>query len=217
MEINLLNKLPGKNKPLNIRKTVTPDDRILSWRLGYEYFDGSREQGCGGYYDDNRWRPVAEDFIDFYKLNDDAKILDIGCAKGFLLKEFKQLLPNSTVCGLDVSEYAVTNCVSEIEKNLYIGNADNLPFKSDFFDLVISINSLHNIMNIEQLKKSFSEINRVSKKNSFVSLGAYENDEEKDTLDNWAVVATTYMHVAQWKKFFESVSYKGDYFWFKPK
>ncbi len=217
MKINLLRSLPKAKKPLETRKLVIPDDRILSWKLDSEYFDGTREQGCGGYYDDERWKPVAQDFINHYKLRSDAKILDIGCAKGFLLKEFKKLLPDSVVCGLDISSYAITNCVPDVKETLFIGNADSLPFENNYFDLVISINSLHNIMNIKQLIRSFSEINRVSKKNAFVSLGAYENENEKNTLDNWAVVATTYMHVDKWKKFFNKVSYTGDYYWFKPK
>tara|TARA_B110000037_G_C17087950_1_gene492767 strand:- start:501 stop:1154 length:654 start_codon:yes stop_codon:yes gene_type:complete len=216
MEINLLKSLPKQKKPLKIRKKVSPKDRVLSWRLGYEYFDGTREQGCGGYYDDSRWRPVAQDFIDHYKLKEDAKILDIGCAKGFLLKEFKTLLPKSTICGIDISDYAITNSHPSIRKSLCIGNADNLPYRNKYFDLVISINSLHNIMKLDQLEKSFHEINRVKKESCFISLGAYENKKEKDILDNWAVVATTYMHVNNWKNFFVKVSYKGDYCWFKP-
>ena len=144
--------------------------------LSNEYFDGTREQGCGGYYDDNRWGPVAEDFIKHYNLQPDAKILDIGCAKGFLLKEFKRLLPAAETCGVDISDYAIENCSPSIIEHVYIANADNLPFKDNYFDLVISINSLHNIMDLDQLSNSFSEINRVSKNssNAFVSLGAYE-------------------------------------------
>ncbi len=217
MEIDLLKSLPKSKKPLGIRKKVSQKDRILSWRLSDEYFDGSREQGCGGYYDDDRWQPVAKDFINYYRLKSNSKILDIGCAKGFLLKEFKKLLPNAETYGVDISDYAVENSCPSIQDSLYIANADNLPFKNNYFDLVISINSLHNIMNLDQLSQSFKEINRVTKKDAFISLGAYENDEEKTTLDNWAVVATTYMHVNNWKLFFDKVSYKGDYCWFKPK
>lgn len=219
MEINLLKSLPKSQKPLTIRKQVTQKDRILSWRLSNEYFDGTREQGCGGYYDDNRWGPVAEDFIKHYNLQPDAKILDIGCAKGFLLKEFKRLLPAAETCGVDISDYAIENCSPSIIEHVYIANADNLPFKDNYFDLVISINSLHNIMDLDQLSNSFSEINRVSKNssNAFVSLGAYENEDERMVLDNWAVVASAYMHVDNWKAFFNKVSYIGDYMWFKPK
>ena len=219
MKINLLKTLPKSwtKKPKKTRKSVSIEDRILSWRLGEEYFDGDRKQGYGGYKYDGRWKSVAEDFINHYKLKEDAKILDIGCAKGYLLDEFGKKLKRSTLCGLDISHYAITNHNKYIKKNLCIGNASNLPYKDNFFDLTISINSLHNILTLEELKQAFKEIKRVSKKNIFISLGAYTNKIEQKTLDNWAVVATTYMSVNQWKKFFKHVNYKGDYYWFIPK
>ncbi len=219
MEINLLKSLPqkSKKKPLKLRSRVKLYDKILSWRLDKEYFDGERKYGYGGYKYDGRWRPVAKDFIDYYKLPQNAKILDIGCAKGYLLDEFSKLLKKSSLYGLDISNYAISNTNKKIKKNLCIGNAIALPFKTNYFDLVISINSLHNILILKDLSRAFKEINRVSKKYSFVSLGAYDNQTEKKILDNWAVVSTTYMSTTMWIKFFKKVKYKGDYTWFKPK
>ena len=76
---------------------------------------------------------------------------------------------------------------------------------------------MHNILTINELEQAFKEINRVSKKNIFISLGAYTNKKQQKILDNWAVDATTYMSVNSWKKFFKYVNYKGDYYWFIPK
>ena len=45
----------------------------------------------------------------------------------------------------------------------------------------------------------------------------HNNKKEQNVLDNWAVVATTYMSVNKWLKFFKHVKYKGDYYWFTPK
>lgn len=218
MKINLLKSLPKswKKKPLKSRLKVTDADRVLSWKLDNEYFDGNRKQGYGGYKYDGRWKPVAKDFIDHYKLKDGAKILDIGCAKGFLLDEFGKILKNSTLCGVDISHYAIKNNKKKINKYLCVGNANQLPYPDDFFDLVISINSLHNILNINDLKIAFKEIKRVTKKNAFVSLGAYDTNKEKKILDNWAVVASVYMNTKSWIKFFKKIRYNGDYFWFKP-
>ncbi len=219
MKINLLKSLPNSwtKKPIKTRKKVNVEDRILSWRLDKDYFDGSRKRGYGGYKYDGRWKPVAEDFIKHYQLKENSKILDIGCAKGYLLDEFGKILKKSTLCGLDISHYAITNHKKKIKKHLCIGNAVQLPYADKYFDLVISINSLHNILTIQQLKVAFKEIKRVSKKNIFISLGAYTNKKEQKILDNWAVVATTYMSVSSWEKFFKSVRYKGDYYWFTPK
>ena len=217
MEINFLRHLPITKKPLKKRKNLSDADRIKTWKLDYNYFDGSREQGYGGYKYDGRWKPLAKAMIENYNLNNKSKILEIGCAKGYLIKEFNNLLPNSTIYGVDISEYAVSNAHKKIKNKLVIANANNLPFKNKFFDLTISINSLHNILNLKELKKSFNEIKRVSKKNMFISVGTYENHREKKILDEWAVLATTYMSKKNWLKFFKKVRYNGDYDWFKPK
>jgi ubiquinone/menaquinone biosynthesis C-methylase UbiE len=218
MKINLLCSLPKtwKKKPLKIRKSASIEDRILSWRLDKEYFDGNRQQGYAGYKYDGRWKSVAKDFINYYKLKDDAKILDIGCAKGFLLDEFGKILKKPTLCGIDISHYAITKSRKKVYKNLCIGNASRLPFRKNYFDLVISINSLHNIMGLKKLTESFKEINRVAKKNIYITLGAYDTKKGENILDNWAVVATSYMSTKAWLKFFKHVKYKGDYWWFKP-
>lgn len=217
MEIKFLNYLPKRKKPLKKRRNVSDEDKIKTWKLDKNYFDGSREQGYGGYKYDGRWKPFAQAMIKHYGLNNKSKILEIGCAKGYLMKEFKDLLPKCTIYGVDISEYAILTAHKKIKNNLVIANANSLPFKKNFFDLTISINSLHNILNLTDLKKAFKEINRVSKKNKFISLGTYENIKEKNILDKWAVLASCYMSKKNWLKFFRHVKYKGDYDWFKPK
>ena len=144
--------------------------------------------------------------IKHYSLKQNAKILDIGCAKGFLLKEFKDILKKSTPIGIDISEYAVNNAHKKIKDNLIIANSVEIPFENNFFDLTISINTLHNILDIDTLKKSIQEIKRVSKKNIYITLGTYESEKEKKILDNWAVVATTYMSKKNWLKFLEKLN-----------
>jgi ubiquinone/menaquinone biosynthesis C-methylase UbiE len=218
MKINLLRSLPlsWTKKPLRLRKKATINDRILTWKLGKEYFDGKRVQGYGGYKYDGRWKKVASDMIQYYKLKSYCKILDIGCAKGYLLEEFRKQLEKPTLCGIDISSYAITKSLKK-EKFLTIANSTTLPFDDNYFDLVLSINSLHNILNLEQLTKSFKEIKRVAKKNIYITLGTYKNLNEKKNLDDWAVLATTYMSNRGWEKFFKKVNYNGDYWWFTAK
>ncbi len=216
MEINFLDKLPQRKKPMKGRVSVTNEDRIKSWRLDKYYFDGSRKQGYGGYFYDGRWKKVAEAMIKHYSLKHNAKILDIGCAKGYLIKEFKDILKNSTTIGVDISDYAIDKSHKKIKNNLLVANSIELPFENNFFDLIVSINTLHNILDLDSLEKTFKEIKRISKKNIFISLGAYENKKEKENLDKWAVVATSYMHKKNWLKFFKKNNFKCDYSWFKP-
>tara|TARA_B100000902_G_scaffold399986_1_gene474274 strand:- start:5858 stop:6511 length:654 start_codon:yes stop_codon:yes gene_type:complete len=216
MEVDFLEKLPSQKKPIKERLSVSNEDRIKSWRLNKHYFDGSRKQGYGGYYYDGRWKNVAQYMIEHYSLKQNAKILDIGCAKGYLLKEFKDILKKSTNIGVDISDYAIEKSHKKIKENLVVANSIELPFENNFFDLTISINSLHNILDLNSLETTFKEIKRVSKKNIFISLGTYETKKEKKILDNWAVVATTYMHKKNWLKFFKKNNFKCDYSWFKP-
>jgi hypothetical protein len=103
-----------------------------------------------------------------------------------------------------------------VRKNIVIGNASHLPFPDRYFDLVVSINSLHNILSYNDVMRALSEIIRVSRGNMYVNVGAYRDDDQKRKLDRWAVAATTYLHVNDWKKMFREVGYTGDYFWFNP-
>jgi len=217
MEVNFLNYLPKGKKPLKKRKKVSDLDRIKTWKLDFNYFDGTREQGYGGYKYDGRWKPFAKAIIKHYRLDYNSKILDIGCAKGYLLKEIKEFIPNCKVFGVDISEYALSTAHEKIKDNLILANANNLPFKNKYFDLTLSINSLHNILDLSDLKKAFKEIKRVSKKNTFITVGTYENQKEKKILDEWAVLARTYMSKKSWLNFFKKVNYNGDYDWFKPR
>ena len=58
----------------------------------FDYWDGDRRYGYGGYKYDGRWKVVAEQLIEIYDLQSNAKILDIGCGKAFLLFEISTSL-----------------------------------------------------------------------------------------------------------------------------
>ena len=215
-QLNLLNSFPKTARDIESRKLNKDINRELALRFGYEYFDGTREQGYGGYYYDGRWENVVKDIMSYYNLDNNSKILDIGCAKGFLIYDFKELFPQTEVWGVDISKYAIDRVDKSISNNVVIANAKELPFESNYFDLVVSINSLHNILNVNETIDALSEIQRVTKKYSFVSLGAYENNQERKIIDEWAVVATTYVNEKDWLKIFNKAGYEGDYWWFKP-
>ena len=163
-KINLLKSLPVSKKPLDQRRSASKEDRSHHWALSEKYFDGTRAQGYGGYSYDGRWNSVAIDMINHYNLKSGSKVLDIGCAKGFLLKDIKETFPTIEVWGVDISKYAVNHIDEKIKSNVFIANAKELPFESNYFDLVISINSLHNILNVNETITALSEIQRVSKK-----------------------------------------------------
>jgi len=215
-EINLLDRLPQTKRNLAQRaESKTPEDRAIAKRFDKDFFDGDRRHGYGGYRYDGRWRPVAERMIEYYQLPANARILDVGCAKGFLMHDFKSCLPDATVRGLDVSEYAKANAYGGMGDSIDIGSAERLPYPDGSFDLVISINSIHNLP-LELCKQSLKEIQRVTRGGGFISVDAWRNDEEKQRLMDWILTAETYMSVDDWITLFSEIGYLGDYWWFIP-
>lgn len=213
-EINLLDTHPTIIRNYDKRALEkTPEVVWVAKQFGKEFFDGDRRCGYGGYRYDGRWKSVAKRMKDYYSLPDNAAILDIGCAKGFMLHDFKELMPNCTVAGVDVSTYAIENAMVSVKPFLKIASAEQLPYPDKSFDLVISINSIHNLP-LERLKNALREIERVSRGNSYITVDAWRNEQEHENILKWVLTAETMMHVNEWKQLFDEVGYKGDYWWF---
>ncbi len=216
-EINLLKKYPKTKRDLSKRgNEKTEEDRIIARRFDKEFFDGDRKNGYGGYYYNSKfWTEVVKDLNNFYKLKNGSKILDIGCGKGFMLFDFMKLNPNFVLEGIDISDYAITNAVPEVKKFLKVGDAKSLPYEDNSFDLVISINTTHNL-EINQCKKALSEMERVSRKDKYLIVDAYSNEIEKDRIFAWNLTAKTILSTNEWINLFEEAGYTGHYYWFKP-
>lgn len=182
--------------------------KAIKW--GYDYWDGSRDTGYGGYYYDGRWKRVAKKLIKNYKLKNNMKVLDVGCGKGFLLHDLKQELPSLNVYGLDISKYALQKALPDVRKNCKLGSAEKLPFKSNYFDLVISINTLHNLYNY-QLVNALREISRVGKKKSFICVEAYRNEKEKMNLLYWQLTCRAFFTPKEWQFLFKENNFNGDF------
>jgi SAM-dependent methyltransferase len=176
-----------------------------------DYWDGDRRYGYGGYkYIPGRWKPVAQALIDIYGLKSNARILDVGCGKGYLLYELKLLLPDAHVVGFDISKYGLANAKEEIRDNLFRYRAqDAYPFGDKSFDLVISLTTLHNLRLFE-LKTALHEIERVGK-NKYVMLESYRNELELFNLECWALTAESFFDAAEWIWLYEHFGYTGDY------
>lgn len=215
MEINLLNSYPNRNRDTKKRADSKTSEQIReAKKFGWEYFD--KEGICyGGYYYDGRWIPVVKKFIEYYNLTKNSKILDIGCAKGFMLYDFLKAIPGLSVCGIDVSQYALIFSMSDAKSFLQIGNANDLSrFGDKEFDLVISINTIHNLKE-NDCRKAIREIERVGK-HSFVTMDAYETTEEKKRIFEWNITAETILSKKKWIELFNEEKYSGDYYWFTP-
>ena len=183
---------------------------IIAKQFGKDYWDGDRKYGYGGYSYDGRWRSFAEKLIAHYHLMPGNKILDVGCGKGFLLYDFIQALSGIQVAGIDVSNYAIENARAEIKPFLKAGNAIELPYPNHEFDLVVSINTLHNLYNY-QLKKALQEIERVGKTQKYLVMDSYRNEHEKVNLMYWQLTCECFFTPSEWKWVFDRSGYRGDY------
>jgi SAM-dependent methyltransferase len=217
MEIDLLRNYPKSKRDTQGRSEIMSDEVKQIARLyGKDFFDGDRLYGYGGFsYMPRFWQPVMPDLIRHFNLKPSSSLLDVGCAKGFMLYDLAQALPGVKLAGLDVSEYAIENAKLEIQHSLQVGDAKELPFEDDSFDVVVSINTVHNLER-DECAKALQEIMRVSRGKAFITVDAYRDDEEKERMQQWALTAKTIMHVDEWKLFFAEVGYTGDYYWFIP-
>ncbi len=216
-EIDLLKNYPKSKRDLESRsESKTDENREIARKFDYEFFDGDRKNGYGGFnYQSRFWNKVIPDFIDHWKLDKNSSVLDVGCAKGFMLYDLKRYIPEIKISGIDISKYAINNSIKEIKPFLIEGDAKKLPFEDNSFDVVISINTIHNL-DLEECKTAIKEIDRVSIKGSFITVDAYNNNFEKKRMYDWNLTAKTIMSVDEWKKVFKELDYKGDYYWFIP-
>jgi ubiquinone/menaquinone biosynthesis C-methylase UbiE len=210
--VDLITPLHKKTSRDYLKRMIDnkPECMRLAKQYGFEYWDGDRRYGYGGYKYDGRQKAIAEKLIEIYKLPADAKILDVGCGKGFLLYELKQLLPKAKVSGFDLSQYALKNALEEVRPNLFLHRAeDHYKFADKEFDLVISITTLHNLR-IGELKNALQEIERVGK-SKYVAVESFRNDQELFNLECWALTCQAFFTPEEWVWLFKEFGYSGDY------
>jgi len=211
-KLNLLNTFPKTIRNIKSRKINKNKNKKIALKFGKEYFDGDRSQGYGGYTYDGRWISVAKKIIKFFNLKNGSSVIDVGCAKGFLIYDLYKENPNLKLLGLDISEYAINSSPNEIRKFLKVCDCRELNFKENSIDCIISINTLHNL-DYEDCKKTISEIQRISKGRSFIQVDAYRNEEDYHNFIDWMLTAKTFLKPKEWLNLFKEVGYTGFYNW----
>jgi SAM-dependent methyltransferase len=176
-----------------------------------DYWDGDRRFGYGGYkYMAGRWKPVAAALIDMYNLKPGARVLDVGCGKGFLLHEMQLLQPELELVGFDISRHGLANAHPDSKARLFRHRAqDPYPFPDKHFDLVISLGCLHNLR-VFELQTALAEIERVGKQ-GYVMLESYRNEQELFNVQCWALTCESFFDSAEWVWLYEHFGYTGDY------
>jgi SAM-dependent methyltransferase len=211
-EVNLLARYPKAKRNVKARLGNKAENRALAMKFDREYFDGTREQGYGGFRYDGRWIPIAEDIVKHFDLKAGDRVLDIGCAKGFLVKDLMKVCPGLNVFGIDVSEYAVMNCEPDTVGRLHVGDARRLPFPSNTFKVALSINTIHNL-DRDNCIEALREMQRVAPTGGYVQVDAYRSPVERQIFEDWMLTAKTHGMPEDWIAILKEAEYTGDYFW----
>ena len=206
------------NKILKVRSKVAKKRNILNkieaWKLGKEYYDGARINGYGGFKYDGRWLKLLPQILKNYKITKNSKFLDLGCKKGYLLKDLNKLMPGIKSYGVENHPYPLKK-IKNLKNKKFLSNYYELPFKDKHFDFVIAFNSIY-MQSLGDVVKTLQEINRVSKK-SYIVLASGENEKEIYKFYKWTLIGTTIQLKKDWIKLFKKVGYKGDYYFSSSK
>ncbi len=129
------------------------------------------------WYNIRHWTIFREELEELNNNWKRGKILNLGCAHG---ADFLPFSKSFDFFGLDSSKELVKLSIKYAEKNNIIfhnvvGDMKKIPFKKKSFDYVISIASLHHLLKREERLKTLNEINRVMKKEGFVTVWDREN------------------------------------------
>jgi SAM-dependent methyltransferase len=212
-EVNLLRRYPKAKRNIVKRSSGQSAQNIaIARQYGYEYFDASRDTGYGGYRYDGRWVAIAEDMVAHWDLKPGDRVLDVGCAKGFLVKDLMKVCPGLEVFGVDISEYALLNCEPELVGRLHLGNCLRMPFPDGSFSAVTAINVVHNLERDECIR-AVREIERLAPGRGYIQVDSYRTPEEEEVFLSWVLTAKTHYNPEGWRQLFAEAGYTGDYSW----
>jgi ubiquinone/menaquinone biosynthesis C-methylase UbiE len=209
-EFDLLSSYPSLNKRYVSKNTRKIENRIVASYRGKEFYDGKRNDGYGGFKYDGRWQNIAKRIFEHYKLKDDAKILQIGSDKGFLLNDLKNFKPKCTVAGVEISEYAIKKTLKKVKRYVKNSYFFDLPYNDNYFDFVIAIGPVYSL-NLPDAIKCLKEIKRVGKGKSFITLGAYNTEREFKLFRYWTLLGSSILDKKEWIKVLRHCKYTGDY------
>lgn len=208
--VNLIHTSTTRDYLARVNEIDKAEVAEVAIEFGKDYWDGSRLTGYGGYTYDGRWRRVADAVVETYGIKPGMRILDVGSGKGFLLHDLAEACPGVEVAGIDVSDYAIEHMMETVKPYCRVGSAATLPWPDDHFDLVISINTLHNLF-LPDLWSAFQEIERVGRGAKYICVEGYRNEREKVNLMYWQLTCRAFHTPEEWRFLFEKTGYTGDH------
>ncbi len=208
--VSLIHKSTTRDYIARVNETDKAQVAEVAIEFGRDYWDGDRLTGYGGYRYDGRWLKVAEAMVATYGLKPGMRVLDVGSGKGFLMHDFLTACPGIEVEGLEYSAYAIEHTMEDVKSFVKHGTAAKLPWPDDHFDLVVSINTLHNLYNYD-LDSALKEMERVSRGAKYLCVEGYRNEREKVNLMYWQLTCRIFHTPAEWEFDFRQAGYTGDY------
>ena len=208
--VGLIHKSTKRDYLARVTERDKAEVAELAIQFGYDYWDGSRQTGYGGYRYDGRWRKVADAMVAAYGIKPGMRVLDVGSGKGFLLHDFTESCPGVEVAGIDISDYAIEHTMDSVKSFVRQGDAASLPWPDRHFDLVISITTLHNLF-LPSLWSALQEIERVSRGAKYICVEGYRNEREKVNLMYWQLTCRAFHTPAEWEFLYQKTGYTGDY------
>lgn len=114
-----------------------------------------------------KWNSMKQLFRDS-KINP-LKILDIGCASGYLTSQIASFFPQAEVVGIDSYKSAIEYGQKNYPNIKFkVADAHKLPFKNESFDLITCIETLEHL---EEPEGAIREIDRLLKRKGKVLIG----------------------------------------------
>lgn len=210
-EFDALSGYPDPATPRVVHPNIrTIHNRIVASYRSKAFYDGERNDGYGGFKYDGRWAPIAKNMMEEYSLGEQSAVLQVGSDKGFLLHDFLELCPTLKVRGTEVSDYAIENTMPSVKSFIKKAPFMELPFADDEFDFIIAIGPVYSL-NLPDAISCLKEIQRVGKGKSFVTLGAYETEDDFKLFRYWTLLGSTVLSKDDWVQVLEHVGYTGDY------
>jgi len=199
-EFNALRKYPQPTKRVVGSRTI--HHRIMASYRGWHFFDGERDYGYGGFKYDGRWKPVAEDMIEEYKLEPESCVMQLNCEKGFLLYEFLQL--GMKPQGVEPSAYARRHLMPTVRPYVTPSWVRKEPA-----DLIIALGVVYTL-NLPDAMECLRKIEQNAFR-SFITLASYDTEDDLRLFRSWSLLATTVLRKDEWREVLAHAGYSGDY------
>ncbi|MBO8183722.1 MAG: methyltransferase domain-containing protein [Archaeoglobus sp.] len=126
-------------------------------RIFYRYFSKIYDRVNPFFYADH----MLDKVIEMASLNEGDLVLEVGCGTGFTTSGIAKRVKQENIVALDLTPEQMEKAIAKLpEVNFIRGDAENLPFKADSFDVSISAGSIEYWPSPQ---KGISEMARVTK------------------------------------------------------